>query len=75
MRHISGIAKKNLRGRSIEDREKDILKRDAFGHWEMDTVVGSQGGKKDCLLVLTDMNIFSRFRTKRKKALFPFLIR
>ncbi len=54
MRHISGIAKKNLRGRSIEEREKDILKRDISGHWEMDTVVGSQGGKKDCLLVLTE---------------------
>lgn len=54
MRKISAVAKNNIKGRSIEERAKDILDREDYGHWEMDTVVGCQGGNKDCLLVLTE---------------------
>lgn len=37
----------------IDNRDKDILKRNSFGHWELDTVVGKQG-TKEVLLVLTE---------------------
>lgn len=54
MKHITRINTKNLKGRSIEKRAEEILERADYGHWEMDTVVGKQGGDKDCLLVLTE---------------------
>lgn len=38
---------------SIEDRDKAILERDNYGHWEMDTVVSGRGGK-GVLLVFTE---------------------
>lgn len=40
-------------GKSIECRDKSILSRNEFGHWEMDTVIGKQKNRK-CLLVLTE---------------------
>lgn len=48
------VAFKNIRGRSIEERPKDVLKRKDFGHWELDTVIGSRGKGKACLLVFTE---------------------
>ena len=54
MHKVSAVSKKNVKGRSIEERSKTILDRADYGHWEMDTVVGGQGGNKDCLLVLTE---------------------
>lgn len=44
---------KMLDAKTIEERSKDVLKRDVYGHWEMDTVVS---GKNDttCLLVLSE---------------------
>lgn len=48
------VALKNLKGRSIEERPKEILEREEFGHWELDTVVGGQGKGKACLLVFTE---------------------
>ena len=42
------------RGESIENRPEEVKDRKVFGHWEMDTVVGKKGGKKDVLLVLTE---------------------
>ena len=48
------VALKNLKGTSIEERPKEILDRDTYGHWEMDTVVGAQGKGKECLLVLSE---------------------
>lgn len=39
--------------RSIEDRPKEILKRNQPGHWEMDTVYSSKDDLT-CLLVLTE---------------------
>ena len=41
-------------GTSIEERPEDILTRDEFGHWEMDTVIGKRGKSKHSLLVLTE---------------------
>lgn len=43
----------NVKGTSISDRPEDIDKREEYGHWEMDTVVGKQG-TKTVLLVLTE---------------------
>lgn len=42
------------RGESIDNRPEEVKSREIFGHWEMDTVVGKKGGKKDVLLVLTE---------------------
>lgn len=41
-------------GDSIEKRPKEIEKREEFGHWEMDTVIGKRGESKNSLLVLTE---------------------
>jgi len=45
--------KKPPRGRSIEERPKEIETRDEPGHWEMDTVVGKKKTKAR-LLVLSE---------------------
>lgn len=39
--------------KSIEDRPKEILNRDTYGHWEMDTVYSNRNDRT-CLLVLTE---------------------
>lgn len=44
----------NIGARSIEERPKEIFKRDKYGHWEMDTVYSGKGKGKVCLLVLTE---------------------
>lgn len=41
-------------GKSIELRDKSILSREEFGHWEMDSVIGARGRSKNALLVLTE---------------------
>ncbi len=46
-------AAKAPRGESIEHRPDEINDREAFGHWEMDCVVGTVGSKRT-LLVLTE---------------------
>ena len=48
------ISQKNLRGTSIEERPIHIEKREEYGHWEMDCVVGKRGGNGATLLVLTE---------------------
>ncbi len=40
-------------GESIEKRPEEIDKREEFGHWEMDSVIGKRGSK-NTLLVLTE---------------------
>lgn len=45
--------RKSCRGTSIEERNKEILEREDFGNWEMDTVVSCRGGKGS-LLVFTE---------------------
>lgn len=42
------------KGKSIEERPKDVLNRDTYGHWEMDTVYSGKDTSKCCLLVLTE---------------------
>lgn len=41
-------------GDSIEKRQEEIEKREEFGHWEMDSVIGKRGKSKNVLLVLTE---------------------
>lgn len=41
------------KGKSIEERSKEIDSRSSFGHWEMDSVEGKKGTKAT-LLVLTE---------------------
>ena len=48
------VALNNQRGKSIEERPKEIKERKSYGHWEMDTVVGGQGKGTNCLLVLSE---------------------
>ena len=48
------IRAKNTLHRSIEERPKGIMKRDAFGHWEIDSIVGSSEGQKESCLVITE---------------------
>ena len=56
-RHYAEKSKKQAarapRGESIENRPKEIGKREKFGHWEMDSVMGCKGSKQ-ALLVLTE---------------------
>ena len=42
------------KGRSITDRPPEAESREEYGHWEMDTVVGTRHGSGRCLLVLTE---------------------
>ncbi len=48
------VALKNTKGRSIEERPRELLERNEFGNWELDTVVGGQKKGKACLLVFTE---------------------
>lgn len=46
----------NQKGTSISERPEEIDKREEYGHWEMDTVVGKKG-TKTVLLVLTERKL------------------
>ena len=48
------VALNNIKGTSIEERTESIDNRDEYGHWEMDCVVGKQGGSGATLLVLSE---------------------
>lgn len=52
-KHNKRVAKSAPRGTTIEMRPIEVLKRDSFGHWEMDCVVGKKT-TRDVLLVLTE---------------------
>ncbi len=52
------------RGTSIEQRPSFIEKREEFGHWEMDTVVGGARSSSRALLVLSE-------RKNRYELIFP----
>lgn len=54
--------RKFSRGKSIEERPKEILERKEYGHWEMDTVYSSKDDLT-CLLVLSE-------RKTRKELIF-----
>ena len=45
--------KKAPHGRSIDTRPEEVSPRSVFGHWEMDTVIGSKR-KGETLIVLTE---------------------
>lgn len=47
------VALNNTKGRSIDERPKEIDLRQIEGHWEMDCVEG-RAGSKACLLVMTE---------------------
>lgn len=49
------VSRKHKRpmGISIEQRDKSVMNREEFGHWECDTVAGSKLNSQ-CLLVLTE---------------------
>jgi IS30 family transposase len=51
------IAHKNIKGTSVEERPEEVLKRESYGHWEMDCVVGKRVGKGTVLLVLSERSI------------------
>jgi transposase, IS30 family len=51
------IAHKNIKGTSVEERPEEVLKREVYGHWEMDCVVGKRAGKGAVLLVLSERAI------------------
>lgn len=55
------------RGTSIEVRPPHVLRRDTFGHWEMDSVIGTATGG-NTLLVLTERKTRFEliFRSKNK---------
>ncbi|MGL6064707.1 MAG: IS30 family transposase, partial [Fusobacteriaceae bacterium] len=48
------LAYNNIKGRSIEERPKEIDLREEYGHWEMDCVIGKKNGGGNVLLVLTE---------------------
>ncbi len=39
---------------SIENRPDEVNSREVFGHFELDTVIGSKKGKRECLLTITE---------------------
>lgn len=55
---------KMLGAKTIEDRPKEISKRNTVGHWELDTVYSGKGKSKACLMVLTER--FTRHEIIRK---------
>lgn len=61
-KHYQKLQKRASFGLSIEKRPKEILSREEFGHWEMDSVEGSENSKKS-LLVLSE-------RKTRKELIF-----
>lgn len=71
------VALKNLKGRSIEERDKQILERKDFGHWELDTVVGARGKGKACLLVFTErktrLEIIRKIPDKKSESVIQIL--
>ena len=50
VKKICKLAKNNITGRSIEERDSKINNREEIGHWEMDLVVGKG---TCCLLAFT----------------------
>lgn len=50
----STMRSKSLNHRSIDRRSKVILTRDSFGHWEIDSIIGTSEGKNESCLVMTE---------------------
>lgn len=62
------------RGRSIEERPRDISTRQIYGHWEMDTVYSSKDDLH-CLLVLSERKFREEIVVKIKDRTAPSVIR
>ena len=50
-KQVRKVALNNTKGRSIEQRPVEVERREEYGHWEMDCVVGTG---RACLLVMTE---------------------
>lgn len=61
-RHISKKHKRLL-GRSIEERPNSVDKRESFGDFEIDTIVGKRNGHESVVLTLTERK--TRFEIMR----------
>ena len=53
-------------GRSIEERDKSIDTKEEFGHWEIDTVIGSKSNKDNVLLAIVERNTLNSIHRKIK---------
>ena len=62
-------AKRITKGKMIEERPKQILERNDFGHWELDTVIGARK-KGETLLCMTERRTRMEliFKSKDKSA-------
>ncbi|MFQ9564137.1 MAG: IS30 family transposase [Faecalibacillus intestinalis] len=62
------IVRKNRRklGRSIEERDKSNDSKEKFGHWEIDTVIGSKSKKDNVLLTIVERNTLNSIHRKIK---------
>lgn len=60
------------RGRSIHERPAEVLSRDTFGHWELDSVIGtSEKGTTVLSLVERKTRFLLTFRARNKSAVEP----
>lgn len=64
---ILRISHHNLNGKSIEERDESIDKRQECGHWEGDLVKGARGKNKACLLTLTERKSRGQITVKLKQ--------
>lgn len=55
-RRTTSSIKKNLKhmGRSIDERDSNVDERNEFGHWEIDTVIGSKSKSDNVVLTLVE---------------------
>ena len=53
-------------GRSIEERDKSIDTKEEFGHWEIDTVIGTKSKKDNVLLTIVERNTLNSIHRKIK---------
>ena len=63
-KRVRPVQKRSSAGTSIEKRPADILSREYFGDWEMDTVKGVRRKSKGCMLVLTERKTRDEFTAK-----------
>lgn len=61
-------AARNCRGKSIEERPREINAREEVGHWEMDTVESAKDGSLERVLALTGRVTRSQINIKIKRA-------
>lgn len=48
---------KRILGDSIENRPKSVETREEFGHWEVDTVIGSKNENEPCAVTLVERKV------------------